>query len=114
MSFGSRVTFEPVRELAFGGIGAAYAAIGAVTVDYTRLVRFVNSTDVEVYISLDGSTNHIRIAAGSFLLLDFTSNEVGEVGFFVAKGTIFYTKSVAGAPSSGSVWIEVVYGHGGA
>lgn len=113
MSFGSRVTFEPIRELAFGSIGASYSAVGTLTVDYTRLVRFVNSTDVEVYISLDGSTNNIRLASGSFMLLDFTTNQVDEAGFFVAKGTVFYVKRVSGAPSSGSVWIEVVYGVGG-
>jgi hypothetical protein len=113
MSFGTRVQFDAVREVAFGGIGAAYAAVGAATSDYTRLVRFVNGTDADVYVSLDNATDHLRVAANSFVLLDLTANKVKDNGFFIANLTTFYVKRVSGAPSSGTFWIEVMSAAGG-
>ncbi len=113
MAYGTRATFDAIRELAFGGISANYAAIGVALTDHARLVRFVNTTDVEIYISLDNSTDQIRMAANSFFILDFSSNKVRDDGLFVPVGTIFYTKQVSGAPTSGSVWVEAIAASGG-
>lgn len=112
MAYGTKVEFEPVREVAFGGIGAAYAAVGTATIDYTRLISITNNTDEEIYISFDGVTNHLRLAASSFKLLDLTTNGI-HVGYFLAQRTIFYMKRVSAAPTTGSAWIEVMYGAGG-
>ena len=113
MTYGTRAQLDAVRELAFGSISGTYAAVGTALTDHARIVRFVNGTDVQVYISLDGSTNHIRMAANSFFLLDFSTNRIRDDGLFVSVGTIFYTKQVSGAAGSGAVWIEVVSGAGG-
>lgn len=113
MSYGRRVSFEAVREAAFGAIGAAYATIGGVTTDYTRIVSFFNSTDADVYISLDGVTNHLRIASGTGQVLDLTSNKVRDDGLFIKQGTQFYQKRVSGAPTTGAVWIQTVSAVGG-
>ena len=113
MAYGRRVRFEELRQLAFGSIGAGYVAIGGATNDFTRIAAMFNSTDTDVDISLDGVTTQIRIAAGSGQIFDFTSNEVPDDGFFIDKGTVFYVKEAAGAPSKGAVWIEVVYADGG-
>lgn len=113
MAYGTRVQFEAVREVAFGSITASYTALGTATLDHTRLFNIVNTTDVDIYISLNGTTNHLRIAANSFLLLDLTANKVQDDGLFVDVGTIFYIKRAAGAPSQGNVWIDVMYAGGG-
>ena len=113
MAFGTKVSFEAVREVAAASIGASYAAVGTALIDHARLIGINNSTDVDVYISLDGTTDHIRVAAGGFKLYDFTSNQVTADGFFVNVGTIFYAKRVSGAASTGTLWIEVIYGSGG-
>ncbi len=113
MAYGTKATFDAVREIAFGGISGAYAAVGTALTDHARMVRFVNQTDVQVYISLDASTDHIRMAANSFFILDFSANKVRDDGLFVPVGTIFSTKQVSGAASSGAVWIEVIAGTGG-
>jgi len=98
---------------AFGGISGNYAAVGTALTDHARIIRFVNATDAQLYVSLDGSTNHIRMAANSFFLLDFSTNRIRDDGLFVPVGTIFYTKQVSGAAGSGSIWIEVISGAGG-
>jgi len=112
MSYGKRVAFEEIREVAFGSIGAAYAAVGSATSDMARLVGITNTTDVEVYISFDGTTNHLRLASGSFKLFDLTANEIDK-GLLLKKATTFYAKRVSGAPTEGSVWIEVMFAEGG-
>jgi len=113
MAYGRKAQFEAVREVAFGGIGAAYAALGAALTDNARLVGIKNTTDAEVYISFDGVINHLRIAASSFKLYDITTNKVRDDGYFLPIGTIIYQMRVAGAPTLGSLWAEVMVAGGG-
>ena len=114
MAFGKRVRFEAVREVAFGGIGAAYAALGVATTDYTRILSIFNSTNQDAYISLNGVTHHIRLASGTGQVFDFTTNKVRDDGFFIPKGTIFYQRHCGAiAPTSGNIWIQVTYADGG-
>jgi len=114
MAFGRRVALDPVREAAFGAVGAAYAALGAATTDYARIVSIYNSTDTDVYISLDGVNDHIRVASGSGQVYDFSANKARKAdGFFIEKGTVFYQMRAGGAPTTGNVWIQVVYAAGG-
>src|ERR1044071_869662 len=113
MAFGTRAQFDAVRELAFGSISGTYAALGGPLTDHARIIRFVNSSNVEVYVSADGVTDNIRLAASSFFLIDFSTNKIQDDGLFQAVGTQFYVKQVSGAPASGAVWCEVVSGAGG-
>jgi hypothetical protein len=113
MAYGTKVAFEAVREVAAASITASYTAVGTATIDHSRLVSISNGTDADCYISLDGVTNHLRLASNSFKLLDLTSNKVSDDGLFIAQGTIFYVKRVSGAPTTGTLWIEVMYASGG-
>lgn len=113
MAYGTRVAFDAVRELAFGSISGTYAALGTPLADNVRLLSISNSTDVDVYISFDGSTNHLRLANNSFKLFDFSANKIRDDGLFVAVGTQIYVKQVSGAATSGSVWAEAVSAEGG-
>lgn len=113
MAYGTAVNFEALRTVAFAGIGAGYTAVGTATTDHTRLFSVFNSTDVDVIISLDGVTDHIRVASGSGQIFDLTANKVRDDGLFIREGTIFYIKRAAGAASSGNVWIEVMAAQGG-
>ena len=106
MSYGTRCGFEAVREVAFGSITNAFVALGPPVGVYPRIVVFTNSTDKDIYVSLDGITNQLRIAAASFKLFDITSDKVDNAGFFLQKGSVFYVKYVA-APGAGEFWIEV-------
>lgn len=112
MTYGQRVQFNPLTAVAFGSITASYAAFGAELPKPAHLIRLNNSTNQDVVISADGTTDHLRIASNSFVLLDFASNRVSDNAYFVAQGTQFYIKYVA-APSSGSAWIEVITAAGG-
>ncbi len=114
MAFGTRVKFEAVREVAFGGVGAAYTALGSALGDRARIVTVYNTTDTDVYISDDGVTDKWRIPSGSGKVLDLTAAKVRDDGLFVHEGTVFYQKRTAmGAPTVGNVWIEVTAADGG-
>jgi hypothetical protein len=113
MAFGTKVAFEAVREIAFGSITANYVAVGTALIDYTRVIGFNNSTDVDLYISFDGVTNQLRIAPNSFKLFDLTSNSVHDYGLFLSQNTTVFVKRVSGAPTVGNFWIEIMYGEGG-
>lgn len=113
MAFGTRAKFDAVREVAFGGISGTYAVVGSPLTDHARIIRFVNSTNVEVYITTDPTLDQIRMAASSFVLYDFSTNRIQNDGLFVHIGTQFYVKQVSGAPASGGVWIEVISAEGG-
>ena|SRR5271165_6069503 len=112
MTYGTRVQFNPLGTVAFGSITASYVAFGSPMPNPAHLIRFNNSTNTDILISADGTTDHLRIAANSFALFDFTSNRVNDVGYFVAEGVQFYIKYVS-APGSGSAWIEVITASGG-
>ncbi len=113
MAYGTRAQYEPIREVAAASVGASYSAVGTAITDHARIIRIVSSLDAEAYVSIDGTNNHIRLASNSFVLYDLSSNKVQDDGLFLSVGTVFYAKRVSGAPTSGSLWIEVLYASGG-
>lgn len=114
MAYGKRAQFETLRSLGFAGIGAAYAAIGAAVAGYPRIITVFNTTDKEVYLSIDGVTNQISQPPGTGQVIDFTANKVRDDGFMLDRGLIFYAKQGdAGAPTSGKVTVQIVVAGGG-
>lgn len=113
MAYGIRAEFDTVRELAFGSISGSYAAIGTALTQQARVLTINNSTNVDIYVSTDGTNNNLRVAANSYKLIDFSTNRIRDDGLFVAIGTQFYARQVSGAAASGAVWIEVIYAAGG-
>ncbi len=113
MAFGTRVFFEEVRELNFGDFGGTYVPIGVPLIHHIRLMALNNSTNHEIYISLDGINDHLRMAQNSFKLFDLSSNKVKDDGLFISSGTQVFIRYVSTIGTSGSVWIEVMYAEGG-
>ncbi len=113
MTFGRKAIYEPIREVAFGGIGATYAAIGTPLTDNARTISITNTTDEEVYISFDGTTNHLRLPVNFSIVRDITTNKVTISGYFIAKRTTIFQKRVSDAPTSGNLWIDILIAEGG-
>ena len=110
MAYGIQAYFDTLREVLSASIAAAYTAVGSPLTHEARMVQVVNSTDKALYISVDGATNCLRLAAGSTQTLDFCTNKVQNDGFFCPLGTQFYVnRTEAGAPGSGSIAIQVIY-----
>jgi len=92
MAYPIRVRAEAIREMAFGDVEAAYTAVGVATTNIGRLVRFCNDTDVTIYFSLDGVTDHYRLPPRSFMILDISTNQTTKDNFFIYEGQVFYVR----------------------
>jgi len=106
----SRVFFEPIKTLGFAGISAAYATVGAATSKTIKAFCVSNDTEGDMYFSIDGTDDHMYLAAGSFRLYDLQSNmnSNDDDSFVLSVGTQFYVKQIT-APVSGSVYVECIY-----
>jgi hypothetical protein len=106
---GLKAKFETLRSLANGSISGSYAAVGTAVSNPVKVFCITNNTDGDMIFSLNGTNDHIFVAKNSFKLFDLTANKQGNEYFLqIPVGTIFYVKQ-SSAPSTGSVYVEVVY-----
>lgn len=109
-SLALRAAFEPLRSLAFGSIGAAYMGVGAAFSHPIRMLIIENLTNAELLFSFNGIDDHLALPSGGPIIFDFTTNKGGNSqGFFIAEGDRVYVKE-SGTPTSGTVYVSVVYG----
>ncbi len=110
MANGIRVVPDTLRQIAFGTIGGAFTAIGAVFTHPIRILSIKNLTDAELYFSFDGVAIHEVLPASSALVLDFTANSSSNGRYpFLAAGTTIYTTYTVGAPTSGIAAVSAYY-----
>lgn len=102
---------DALRSLAFGSISGTYAALGTPFAHPMRVVRFINNTNGDIFVSFDGTTNNLFVPAGSFVLYDIASDDDPTDQFRIVKGTQIYIKQ-SSAPSSGTFYLECIYGQG--
>jgi len=108
--------FETLRSIAEASLNTTtYTAIGAALVNPARLLHITNTTDVNVFISFDGTNAHAIVITSGFVLYDLTANKslssVG--GLYIPANTTIYAKLAASA-TTGSVYVGVMYGFTGA
>lgn len=110
MSYTTQAKVDAIRSVAYGSITGSYVALGSALTYPARIICFTNTTNEDVFLSTDGSTDQILVPAGSFKLFDITTNHrpVNHDDFCFASGTQFYVR-YSSMPSQGAVYIEVVY-----
>ena len=111
-SGGMRIVADELREIAFGAIGLAFTAVGAVYTNPIRLLSIKNDTDADMYFSYDGVTVQEYIPAQTGMVLDFTSNSGATVYPLMASGTTIYVAQVLAAPTSGIVAVSAYHAIG--
>ena len=105
-----RMKWETLQSIAFGSISGTYATLGSALPNPSRLIRIVNTTNADILISTDGTTNNDIVPAGGFVLYDIMSNRSDSAGVFVLdQGARLYVKQASGAPTSGSVYLVSIY-----
>jgi len=107
MPFSHSVGFEPLRSLAFGGIGVAYAPIGTALASPGYVFIVNNYTDEILAFSLDGVEDHFALDAGSTMTIDISSNKDLIRNLGLSVGDRFYVKRI-GTPTVGSVYVTVM------
>lgn len=114
MVYSKVAKFDTLRSLANGSISASYAAVGGAVSNAVRAFRLINNTDGDMFFSLDGVNNQMFVPKTSYVLWDLSSNAISpssSAPFVVVKGSIFYVKQST-APTTGSVFIEIIYAQG--
>lgn len=101
---GLSVKNEAIREVAFGSINASFTALGAVLAHDCFRISMFNDTDQNIYVTTDGSTEMIKVAAQTGRVFDEKANDA-----YTKSGTQYSIKYDAGAPTIGSFWIEAEY-----
>lgn len=109
MVFTKKVIIDPIREIAFGSIGSSFTPIGSALGTPCKLFFITNGTNQNIYISIDGQTDHLKLLPNSSQTADISTNrsEVTGDDFLIAEGVFFYVKHEGTAPTSGSVWVEI-------
>ena len=108
MGLGTRCLAAPQDSLAAASVVAGYTAIGTPLTKPALAVLFVNATDQDVQISLDGTHDHFPLLARSSFIFDVSSDKVVDRGLFIAQGTQVYAKRI-GTPTTGSVYVSYFY-----
>lgn len=101
---------DTLRTLANGSISAVYAAVGTPTSRPTQLICFTNNTDGDMFFTDDPTRDELFVARGSFKLFDITTNQYATDGFFAFPARQQFYVRQSSAPSTGAVYIEVIYG----
>lgn len=102
---------DALRSLGFASISGTYAAVGTPFAHAMRIIRIINNTNGDMFFSFDGTTDNLFVPANSFVLYDIAANDDPTDQFRLSKGTQIYVKQST-APTSGSVYIEAIYGQG--
>lgn len=109
--FSKVVRFDEIRSLAFGSISGTYAKLGTANLHLGRILKILNNTDADIFISFDGTTDNDFIPSKAFCLYDLTANLFPGTEYVLERGTQMWVKQST-APTSGSVYATIVYGQG--
>ena len=70
----TRIRYEDLRSLAFGGISGAYAAVGVAFANPIRSIKVTNDTDATILVSFNGIDDKDVAPASSGYIWDYGSN----------------------------------------
>jgi len=103
---GNSIKFEAIREIAdVSTLTTSYVVFGGVFTRDAFRITISNASNVDIYLSTDGTTNNMKLAAFTGRVLDNKTNDM-----YLRDGTQFYIKA-GSAPASPAGWatLEVEY-----
>jgi hypothetical protein len=98
---------EPLRLINSATLAGSYLPVGTPFVHPIRLMKMTNNSNVDVTVSWDGVTDHEILVAGSFLLIDVSSNKEAALAFDISQNTQLYVRGASGA---GNIYVSAYYG----
>lgn len=96
----TRAEFEELRELPYSSLSSSFMSVGDPFDEPVEVLLLQNSTDVTVYISVDGIKKNWVLTKNSQAIID-----VGATGKVFERGTNVYTKIKSGTPTEGDVYV---------
>ena len=105
-----RNRFEILRKIGFVDITGTYSGVGSPFANPVRSMKFVNETDVTIYVSLNGIDDHDVIPGNSYSLYDVCANKSDAAGFLEQpQGDRVYAKAKSGLPTVGDFSVVATY-----
>ena len=97
------IEFDPT------GLTANYQAFGSEISHEAIKVQFINTSDVDIYVS-DQLRNNWRIPSGGTISVDEPSYQVPnkDAQIQLPRNTQLYVKQVTGAASEGNLWAHIL------
>ncbi len=123
MALSSSVRLDTLRSASAAMIAAStgsYISLGSVFAHRMRIIKIVNETDADMFISFNsssiaplsnGTQDNDFIPSGGFILYDFTSNSDSGDPFVFQNGTQIWIR-YSTAPTTKSVYLTTVYSKG--
>ena len=109
MSYSTKAQFSTIRSAGFAAIDAAYANIGTALTERAVILSFKNATNGDVFISTNGTDNHLFFPANTYTIFDVKTNSPKSAGdLMFSIGTQFQIKDGPTASTSGTFYIEIV------
>lgn len=87
---------NPLKSIDSATFTGSYQALGTALENSCRIVKFTNTSTVNVTVSWDGINDHEILPLGGFLLLDVSANKEKADICEIPKGTQFLVKGSAG------------------
>ena len=104
------VRVDAIRVKAAGSINGTYSTLGSAFAHPMRLICITNTTDALLTFSFDTINDNLIVPSNGFKLFDLATNRNDpDTNFFFIINTQVYVK---GSPSTGSVYLETIYGQG--
>lgn len=97
-----KLVYETMRVQA---ITASYVAFSTPLVHAASIVKIVNRSTDDVFISTNGTDNHDIVPENGFFLYDQTANSPHEDNVYDAANTQYYIKGAG----SGNVYLVIKY-----
>ena len=97
---------EGLRELAFGSIGASYAAIGTPFTRPISKIYIFNNTDADLKFSFKAPDDHFVLPSLGFIVYDVSTESVNDA--YISIGTQMAVKRLE-TPTTGSVYVSASY-----
>jgi len=102
MAYDKRLKYSAIREMDFSLITDIYQDLGSTLSVVPRIIKFINATDANIYLTIDDSTDGDKFPAGSGEIIDLMANNpVSDLVSSFPIGTQFGIKHDGSAPTKG-------------
>ena len=115
MSVAIRLRADALRTTGYAAIATgngSYVPVGTPFGQPMRMLLFQNFTDVALYFSFTGNTDHFVLPSNGQFILDICTNQSFEQGFYVMVGTQIWVTSIGSPavnPMLGAVYVSSFY-----
>lgn len=105
-----RLLNTELKEFDATSLDGTYQAFGSTLSNPALKLQFLNTSNVDCYISDDGTTNKFRIPAGATITFDESTAPIPNRGqeYYEPVGTQLYVTQVSGAGSDGDIIAHIV------